>query len=178
MASFSEVPPMTHIRRGEMADARGIAVVHVRSWQAAYRGLVPQAYLDGMSVDQRQAVWEELLTAAAWPRRGVVVADEDGPITGFASFCPTRDGEADVGEIAAIYLVPEVWGTGTGRRLMAAALDVLGQAGYSQATLWVLESNARARRFYEAAGWRPDGATKRDVREGFTLDEVRYRRAL
>ncbi|OPG08397.1 GNAT family N-acetyltransferase [Microbispora sp. GKU 823] len=81
-------------------------------------------------------------------------------------------------EISAIYLSAEVWGAGVGRRLMAAALDSLAAAGYEQATLWVVDGNMRARRFYERGGWRPDGAVQRDESDGFPLTEVRYRRAL
>ena len=61
---------------------------------------------------------------------------------------------------------------------MTASLDALAQAGYRQATLWVLESNERARRFYEAAGWWPDGKVKTDCSLGFPLAEIRYRHLL
>lgn len=83
---------------------------------------------------------------------------------------------AGVGEVTAIYLLDSHWGQGAGRELMAAAVEHLGAAGFTEATLWVLESNARARRFYEAAGWRPDGTVKVDESRGFPLREVRYRR--
>jgi len=65
-----------------------------------------------------------------------------------------------------------------GRELMTATLDFLANLGYTQVTLWVLDTNARARRFYEAAGFRADGALKVDDGRGFPLSEVRYRRSL
>jgi RimJ/RimL family protein N-acetyltransferase len=83
-----------------------------------------------------------------------------------------------VGEIRAIYLVPAAWGRGHGRDLMTAALADLAAAGYAEATLWVLDRNNRARRFYEAAGFRADGSVKEYNGIGFTLPEVRYRRQL
>jgi RimJ/RimL family protein N-acetyltransferase len=72
-------------------------------------------------------------------------------------------------------VTPSVWGTGVGRELMAVAVDRLREAGFRSATLWVLRDNERARRFYERAGWSPDGAEKDDVVAGATVTEVRYR---
>ena len=109
------------------------------------------------------------------------MADAGGRLSGFVSYGPARDDDADsrrAGEIYAIYLVPAAWDEGIGRQLMAAALDRLGEAGFDQVNLWVLDSNARARRFYEAGGWIADGAAKRDDSFGVPMTEVRYRRSL
>lgn len=175
----------TVIRAARATDATQIALVHVRSWQGAYRGLLPQAYLDGLDPAQRVGLWERVLAGvgagAGAGRAGVMVADADGALRGFAGFSPSRDDDADqdrVGEITAIYLLPGAWGTGTGGRLMGAALGCLVQAGFSEATLWVLDTNARARRFYEAGGWFADGAEMLDESRGFPIAEVRYRRSL
>ena len=81
-------------------------------------------------------------------------------------------------ELAAIYLLPGSWGKGLGRELMTAGLSALSEAAFDEATLWVLDTNSRARRFYEAAGWHADGAGKQDDGRGFVLNEVRYRRPL
>ena len=151
----------TVIRAARVADASQIAVVHVRSWQGAYRGLLPQAYLDGLDPAQRVGRWERSLAEANDGRNGVLVADASATLLGFAGYAPTRDGDVDparVGEIDAIYLLPSVWGKGLGRRLMGAALTRLAEAQFDQVTLWVLDSNVRARRFYEAGGWLADGA--------------------
>lgn len=169
------------IRQATGADAPAIAAVHVRSWQAAYQGLVPQDYLDDLDPARRLPGWERLLAETAWPRKGVLVAETEGNVVGFAGLTPTRDDDEDpasVAEITTIYLTPETWGRGIGKDLMNAALGALTDAGYRQATLWVLDTNVRARRFYEAAGWHGDGAIKRDATRGFPLTEVRYRRLL
>ena len=83
-----------------------------------------------------------------------------------------------VGELAAIYALPDVWGSGVGRRLMAAAVNVLHDAAFVDAILWVLEGNDRAQRFYEIGGWQLDGAAKDVVIADIPLAEVRYRLVL
>lgn len=167
------------IRPARMQDVPEIAGVHVRSWQAAYQGLLPQAYLDGLDPAQRIGQWEQSLSAADWSDRGTLVADAGGPLSGFVSYGPARDDDSGrAGEIYAIYLVPAAWDQGIGRQLMTTALACLGEAGFDQVILWVLDSNARARRFYEAGGWLADGAAKRDDSFGVPMTEVRYRRSL
>ena len=168
------------IRRATTGDAAAVASVQVRSWQAAYRGLMPDEVLDGLSVDQRAHVWRPLVEAGE-PGEGVLVAETDVGVVGFAHVCPARDADAEAGtgEVSAIYLLPEVWGTGHGRALMDAALRRLREDGYRSAILWVLVGNERARRFYAAAGWSCDGAEKTATVGGFaTITETRYRRPL
>ena len=169
------------IRPARLQDAPEIADVHVRSWQAAYRGLLPQAYLDSLDPAQRVGRWERSLSAAD-SDGGTLVADAGGYLAGFVSYGPARDDDADsqrAGEIYAIYLMPAAWDGGIGRQLMVTALDRLGEAGlFDQVILWVLDSNARARRFYEAGGWLADGAAKQDDSFGVPITEVRYRRSL
>lgn len=171
----------TVIRAARVADASQIAVVQVRSWQGAYRGLLPQAYLDGLDPAQRVGRWERSLAEAEDRRDGVLVADASGTLLGFVGYSPSRDGDADparVGEIDAIYLLPSAWGKGVGRLLMDAALARLAEARFDRATLWVLDSNVRARRFYEAGGWLADEARKIDDSRGFPIAQVRYKRSL
>jgi ribosomal protein S18 acetylase RimI-like enzyme len=176
------------IRRAGPDDASSIAGVYVRSWKGAYPGLIPQSYLDALRAEERVGVWEETLADSAWPQRGVIVllgpaapdSDDEGPITGFVSFGPTRDddlgtanGEA-VGEIVTFYLDPAAFGSGGADLLMSAALVALRAAGFTTAMLWVLGTNARARRFYERRGWRHDGTSKVHDWGAFVATDVRY----
>ncbi|HXW87518.1 MAG TPA: GNAT family N-acetyltransferase [Streptosporangiaceae bacterium] len=169
------------IRPAVVEDAAQIAEVHVRSWQGAYRGLIPQDYLDGLD----PASWAEgrarSISQIDWARSACLVAADSASVVGFAHVGPTRDAGEDrdlTGEVMAIYVTPDAWSTGCGRELMSVALRRLAEAGYRQATLWVLDTNARARRFYERAGFEPDGGVQSDDRGAFQLREVRYRRAL
>lgn len=169
------------VRPATVADADEIAVIHVLSWQAAYRGLMPQDYLDGLDLAVRAAGWRQRMAALDLSRSGVLVVTAGAGIAGFAGYWPTRDGDGDpvgTGEVTAIYLHPDAWGQGLGRQLMTATLANLAAAGYRDATLWALQDNVRARRFYSRAGWAEDGAAKTDDSDGFPLVEVRYRRPL
>lgn len=166
------------IRAATVSDAGALATVHVRTWQAAYRGQVPQDYLDGLDPAGRRAGWEERLRDGLDPGDRLVLEHGTAGVIGFAIVSASRDLDADprvVGEVRAIYVLPAHWGRGGGAMLMSAGLRRLAEAGFRCATLWVLAANQRARRFYEAGGWRADGAVKTDDSRGFPLEEVRYR---
>jgi L-amino acid N-acyltransferase YncA len=169
------------IRPARAKDAQAIATVHVRSWQDAYSGLVPQGYLEAMDPARRVAGWKQTVRNVPGPGRGVLVAESADGVVGFSSFGPARDPDCDpglVGELLTIYLLPSVVGKGIGRGLLAVTVSGLAEAGYAEAVLWVLDTNARARSFYAKAGWAPDGTAKEDDSRGFPLNEVRYRRPL
>ena len=167
-------------RRATADDIEAIAETQVRAWQEAYVGQVAQEYLDSLSVEQRVEAWTGIHAATDWPARGLLVVTDEGVVVGFAHVCPSRDDDlpADTGEVTAIYLRQAVWGRGAGRLLMDAALAELRAAGGTSAILWVLDTNERARGFYEAVGWRAYGAEKVDTIGGQELSEVRYRSAL
>jgi L-amino acid N-acyltransferase YncA len=166
-----------NVRPASAADVPAIAEVHVRSWQETYVGQVPQSYLDGLSVEDRTRTWQEWTASAAWPNPDLLVlVDDDEVVVGFATVSASRDGDAatSTGEVPAIYTRQRVWGRGWGRALMDAAIARLRDAGYADATLWVLDTNHRARRFYQQGGWRRDGTTKPDVIGGQDVTELRY----
>lgn len=158
------------IRVATPADAFDVARVHVATWRAAYAGLVPAEVLAALSVPAAAAKWEGHLEDAAtrtW------VADAGGTVTAFASAGPSRDADTpEAGEVYAVYVYPGAQRAGTGRSLLGTALAWLAPR---EATLWVLTANAAARAFYEACGFRPDGAARGIDVGGAVVDEVRYR---
>jgi ribosomal protein S18 acetylase RimI-like enzyme len=169
------------IRRATPEDAAAIARIQVRSWQAAYRGLIPDEIIARV-VDQETSRAERLRKLLADPdneHRGWVATRQQA-VVGMAIAGPSRDPDAGdgTGEVQAIYLDPGFTGVGIGRELFQHVVTDLRDRGFQEATLWVLEANARAQRFYEAAGWHLDGTTKDDERPDGTLHEVRYRRRL
>lgn len=152
------------VRPASVEDAAAVAAVHVRAWQVAYAHVFPAAALAALDLPARAQRWRGIL-AAGTP---VLVAGE--PVAGFAALDP--------GELRALYVDPERWGGGLGRALLAAAEAALRGGGHAEATLWVLDANPRARRFYEVAGWRADGGSKRAVHLGVPVTELRYRKRL
>lgn len=177
---------MLTIRREEPEDAEAIAGVHIRSWQAGYAGIMPDEVLGRLNVRAWAQRRRDFGTADPEHPFATLVAEEDGVITGLATFGPYRNnqdrGDLDprYGEIIAIYVDPDRWGTGTGRTLLTAAREGLAGRGWTEYRLWVLAENARARRFYERAGLSPDGEESlyrvplSGGRDPVGLAEVRY----
>jgi ribosomal protein S18 acetylase RimI-like enzyme len=162
-------------------DAADIAAIHVQSWQVAYRGLLPERFLDSLDPGRRARGWRQSIENQNPPAQAAIVIADETQILGFAHIRPTRDDDEEpdlVGEVTCIYLRPEAWGNGLGRRLMDDARSLLRDAGNTVATLWVLEGNARAIHFYEANGWIADGATKRATIADTSVTEIRYRTTL
>ena len=154
-----------------------IARVHVRSWQAAYRGLIDDAILDALRPRDRVSIYE--FGAAADGETETIVAEVEGEVVGFAAFGPTRDGDvAGAGEVYALYLDPAHVGTGVGRELLHECRRRLAAAGFGDAVLWVLRGNEGAERFYGADGWRPDGVTREEDPYGPRVEVRRFRRRL
>jgi ribosomal protein S18 acetylase RimI-like enzyme len=175
----ASLPELVVVRPAVAADAAAIAHVHVTSWRAAYTGLLPEQYLERLSVYERERTWRRRIDGVR-PDETILVAERAGAVVGFTSAGTTRDRDADprsVGEVYAVYLLPEAWGGGAGRRLLERAVAVLAESGFDDAVLWVLETNARARGFYEHLGWRADGSSKQE-RFGEPVIEVRYRLSL
>jgi GNAT superfamily N-acetyltransferase len=169
------MPAAALIRAARPEDARPVAEVHVASWRHTYRGLLPDEYLDRLSVDDREAMWLGAF-ADADAKSGAVVAEAGGRIVGFASFGPSRDEDVPdgTGEVPAIYVEPAALGIGVGRELFEAVTLALRESGFTRATLWVLEANASARRFYEKAGWAWDGAVSTHMFDCANEPVVRY----
>jgi ribosomal protein S18 acetylase RimI-like enzyme len=161
------------VRPASPSDAEAIEAVRIRGWQVAYRHVFPPHELDALALEVTR--WRRRLRRPpdGW---STLVAQEHGRVLGFASLGPSRD-EPGVGELYAIYVDPDRWSRGAGRALIAAVEARLAET-YGVATLWVLEANDRARRFYEAAGWRTDGARQTVERLGVAAPEIRYRKSL
>ncbi len=157
------------------ADATAIATIHVEAWRVAYAGILDAELLRWISVEERRKNWDEQL-AAMPPRHHTHVAEINGDVAGFCACGPTRDPDV-VGwaEVYAVYIDPSWWGRGAGTALMEASRLALLGDGYTEAVLWVLEANCRARTFYERSGWVADGADK-VYQSG--AKGVRYRRRL
>ena len=156
------------LRAAEPDDALAVASVHVRSWQAAYKGLLPDEYLAGLRPEDRAARY----TFGVQGKPATIVAVEDGAIRGFATTC-VADG---VGVLSGLCVDPEWWDRRIGVALITAARAAV--AGMDSMTLWLLVGNVRGERFYRKDGWLPDGAQRTETVWGATVDELRFRRSL
>lgn len=170
---------MMTIRLATIQDAAAVAEVHVRTWQSAYRGLLPDHALNSMMPEQRRPMWERLL--AADPGSGsVIVAVRDDKVAGFASFGPADNAVAAISvfELYALYVDPAAQRQGIGRQLLHEAEGAMRRAGSTHGQLWVLDGNEPAHRFYRSHGWHADGVGKEDVLFGVPVREVRFGKSL
>lgn len=194
------------IRQGSAGDAAAITRVRRESWLAAYAGIIDRALIDRATATGGSAVrppsYRRTLVAVGGGDPAVIGYAAFGPERTVASavFPPVTaaDGQAGAtlpppaaaadaltpagraggtGELYALYVTPAWWSAGAGRALMGSVLTALRDTRYSRAVLWVLAENDRARRFYERAGFTPDGATNVLTGLGGVL-EVRYARDL
>lgn len=176
-AALCATPSVTSgalVRPMRVEDAPALGRVHVEAWRWAYRGLMPDEVLDGLSAEKRAKIHASAATDARTV--SFTALDGDAPV-GFAHAGPGRDDDLppNAAELYAIYLLESALDRGIGRALLERALWPL--AGAPCITLWVLEGNTRARRFYERAGFAPDGATQaHPVGCGADRPAVRYRR--
>jgi GNAT superfamily N-acetyltransferase len=174
-AESADTATMTEVRPAVPEDAYDVARVHVRSWQSAYRGLIAREYLDSLTP-------EACAGRYTFGRMGIrlpftLVAVDGSTICGLATTGLCRDKDlSNFGELMAIYVDPAYMRTGVGRLLITAARERLRGVGVLAASLWVLDGNVRARRFYERDGWMFDGTRRTRTYGDAPVEEVRYRR--
>ncbi|GII81979.1 N-acetyltransferase [Sphaerisporangium rufum] len=155
-------------------DIPGVSAVRITGWQAAYAGMIPQDHLDGLTVEadieRRRKIF------GANPDIQNVVADRDGAVAGWGVLGPCRDADRTPsdGEIYALYVAPGLIGQGIGRALMRELVSRARRADWHTLYLWVLEENHRARRFYERAGFTPDGERAPWTAGEISVPEIRY----
>lgn len=151
------------VRRGVLADAAAIAGFQTTCWREAYRGVVPQEYLDRVGVAEREVRWRHRLATGA---REIALAEWDDAVVGVVSW--TAAGTRDIAavELASLYVAADHRGTGLAGTLLRAAI------GTTPAHLWVFEDNPRAQAFYVQHGFVFSGL--RQVDPGTGLPEQKW----
>ncbi|MGE5579945.1 MAG: N-acetyltransferase family protein [Bacillota bacterium] len=162
------------VRPATREDVLGLAKVHVDTWKAAYRGIVADSFLDGLSYERSAKGWERSLDEAESRQRVFVAVDDNGSVIGFASGGPNRDTDTPhKAELWAIYVLPEGQGRGTGTLLLRRFAEAVAAEGLDSLSVWVLADNARGRGFYEAMGGVLAGRRQVMI-GGQSLEEVAY----
>lgn len=164
---------MISIRPAVFEDHVTLGRVHVLAWQTAYRGIVPDPYLDQMDPERSTARLKKLMDAGD---RHTFVADHDAVgVVGFATLSALRQLPKGCDcELEAIYLLADWRGQGIGTRLLRAAMDKAIDMGYTAMGVWVLEENEQGRAFYDATGAQPSGETAELELGGKALTEMAY----
>jgi GNAT superfamily N-acetyltransferase len=144
--------PDVLIRPAVPADAAKIAEVRVDAWRTTYRGMIPDAYLASMTIEDSTAHWDKILTAAP-NTTNTFVATLDGAVAGFAAGLMLPEPKYGLNaELSAVYLVRDAQRTGIGRRLVAAVAAAQQAHGANGLVVWVIAGNKAARAFYENLG--------------------------
>lgn len=154
-------------------DADAIAALHTESWRDAYRGLVPDDYLDGPLLDERLAFWRARLARPS-DARLTLKAMSGAQMVGFA--CVLRDEDPEWGPLLDnLHVKPALKGRGIGTRLLQASRDWAAQVAPEQTLhLWVIENNLPARRFYDRQGGVVDRRSLHEMSAGVVIAAVRY----
>ncbi|MET7362383.1 GNAT family N-acetyltransferase [Streptomyces sp. NPDC005562] len=171
--------PALRIRALREADCEAVATLRVLGWRSAYAGLMPQPFLDALSVEESAAQLRERL-ARGGAATVDLVAERAGRVVGWIAFGPARDDDLPPGEaeLYALYAHPEQYSTGVGRALLLECVARCTADSHAALRLWVVEGNARARRFYERFGFAADGALDPQTVGDMAVPELRYRRDL
>jgi GntR family transcriptional regulator len=158
------------LRVARTPDDRAMAQTFIAAWDAAYRGIVEDAIIDGLDEDEITKWMNQLLEANT---AQTIVAEMNGSVVGFARFGTDPD-NPDNGHLHALYVRPDTSGKGIGRSLLERVLLTLDPLSTRTVTLWVFEANARAQRLYASLGFVPDGETR--VEDEWRANEIHMRR--
>ncbi len=166
------------IRYAAMDDIHGMGRVYADTWKAAYQGMIPQEFLDGLTASRWEDRYRQTLGKEGMSNAAVLLLE--GQIIGVSSFMKTRDADLadNYGEIISIYVLPEYWHMGFGRLMLDWVTRELKKLGYTDCSLWTLEDNLRAQRAYERFGFMRDGSRKSQEFCGKDVWEIRYRKEI
>ncbi|MGG5461131.1 N-acetyltransferase family protein [Clostridium sp. B9] len=167
---------MFDIRYAYISDAKDLAKIHSNSWKVSYKGIIPDEILDNFNIEKKQRYFERVIKDGL-EENAVILSNNE--VIGFICIgkCRDTDKTDSYGEVWGIYLLPEYFGRGVGTKLINWGLGELRNRGYKKVTLWVLEDNIKARKFYEKVGFKHDGTIK-EINIGKSLNEYRYEKII
>ncbi len=174
---FAEVPPegeAVPVRAAVAVDGPAIAATKWRSWRVAYRGILPDEFMDRLTVFPPAGYWTGRAAVPPTNRHSLLVAGRRGTVVGLCDVVPDESSPTTA-QLKVLYVDPLVQRRGIGRALVDAAVEHARSTGATELVLWVAERNAEARAFYAENGWQADGGRERfELEPGVEMDEVRY----
>jgi ribosomal protein S18 acetylase RimI-like enzyme len=160
------------IRNADINDANVLGNIHSESFRVAYKGIIPDSILDNFTAIKREQYIQKSLIDGT---EEYVLIEKCNEPAGFICIGKCRDEDLDssCGEVWGIYLLPLFWNQGLGTKLINWGMAELIRRGFEKVSLWVLEENINARKFYEKLGFEHDGTVK-EINIGKPLNEYRY----
>ncbi|ACB84646.1 GNAT family N-acetyltransferase [Natranaerobius thermophilus] len=160
------------IRWAKKEDCKELGKIHTKSWQMAYKNIIPDEILKRLNPTKRAEYFQNSLEQGT-EKTGVIKVDDK--IIGFITIgeCRDDDYKSETGEIWGMYLLPDYWRQGYGKALISWGIEKLKEKGYRKATLWVLEKSKGPRKFYERMGFIEEGKVNQ-IEIGKKLNKVRY----
>ena len=160
------------IRKATPEDAYDYAVCKNKSWKSAYKGIVPEDFLNNLSDEEYTERNKQLFISSG--DEEFYCVEQNNKIIGILSICKSRDEDKqNAGEIMAIYLLEEYWDKGYGRKMMNFAMKRLYELGFNEIIIWSFEANERANNFYKKFGFTPDDS-KKELNLGKPLPIIRH----
>lgn len=163
---------MYKIRYAKVEDAKILGEIHSQSWKVAYKDIILDEILNNITAEKREGYFERALSKQ-WEEDALIFIEDKAVGLICIGKCRDEDIDSSYGEIWGIYLLPEFWNKGIGYELIKWGMKELKDRNYKRITIWVLEENLKARRFYEQVGFKHDGTIK-EIIIGESLNEYRY----
>ena len=164
-----------NIRKAIAEDAYDLAFCHISSWQSAYKGIVPDEYLEKMLIEKDQLIerYRNNIKDTGYPEYFCVMYD--GKIIGFIIINISFDNEKhNIGEIWAVYLIEEFRNMGYGKEMLKFSIEKLKNLESEEIFLWVFEENIKARKFYEKNNFNYNGEKRENSWYGKPLIQLKY----
>ena len=160
------------IRWAVESDSNALGLIHANSWKVAYKGIIPDEVLDKISPEKRGTRFYNVIKEKSEDTAVIVL---DTKVVGFITLGECRDNDLsnDHGEVWGIYLAPDNWHMGLGSILIDWGIRELSARGFKRVSLWVLEDNNSARKFYEKHAFVHDDTVKQ-LMMGKEINEIRY----
>lgn len=163
---------MIEIRWAQLEDIQALSLVHSEAYRNAYQGIIPDEYLNQVTLEVREEYFYTALTQGE-DRVAIALIDKKTVGCMVIKACSDDDLQSHSGEITAIYLLQNYRGIGLGKTLLKWGIEKLKAFGCTTVAIWVLRENSNAIRFYEKQGFVRDGA-ERLISRGKELIQFRY----